>query len=179
VGLPNAGKSSLLARLSAATPRIADYPFTTLTPQLGLMAGPRHTSLVLADIPGLIAGAHRGAGLGHEFLRHIERTRVLAHVVDLVPADGSDPLENVRVIDEELARFSSGLARRPRILVGNKLDLTGAAAAAAALAEALACPVVRVSAATGDGLEALRQACFAACGEVDALTPLPCERRSP
>lgn len=178
VGLPNAGKSSILARLSAAAPRIADYPFTTLKPQLGLVPGPEHTALVLADIPGLIEGAHAGAGLGHEFLRHIERTRVLAHIVDLAPVDQSDPVENVHIIDRELAHFSEPLATRPRILVGNKIDLPDAAAAADRLSQAFGLPVVRVSAITGAGLDALRHACFQACQSL-TVDPRPEERTSP
>ncbi len=155
VGLPNAGKSTLLARLSAARPRIASYPFTTLEPQLGLVAADDYRSFVLADIPGLIAGAHAGAGLGHKFLRHIERTACLAHIVDLAPADGSDPVRNLAVVREELARFSEALSRRPQVVVGNKLDLPGAQEAADRLEQNVQAPLVCVSAATGQGMDAL------------------------
>ncbi|MFH0911524.1 MAG: GTPase ObgE [Planctomycetota bacterium] len=160
VGLPNAGKSTILARLSEAHPRIADYPFTTLDPQLGLVEARDGRTLVLADIPGLIEDAHRGAGLGHEFLRHVERTQCLAHVIDLAPADGSDPAENVRVVERELARFSADLAARPALLVGNKIDLPGAEKAARRLAKRLDRPVVRVSGLTGRGESALRKSLF-------------------
>jgi GTP-binding protein len=160
VGLPNAGKSTLLARLSAATPKIAAYPFTTLQPQLGIVTGARYQSFVLADLPGLIRGAHEGAGLGHEFLRHIERTRLLLHVVDLAPLDGSDPVANVRAIRAELQSFSATLAGKPEILVGNKIDLPEAEAAAERLAAELEEPVWRVSAATGGGLTELTRQVF-------------------
>src|SRR3954462_13836714 len=124
VGLPNAGKSTLLSRISRAHPEIADYPFTTKYPNLGTVyEGDR--SFVVADIPGLIEGAHEGHGLGHEFLRHVERTRVLVHLVDAVPIDGSDPVANYRAIRNELERYSPALAARPEVLVVTKLDLTG------------------------------------------------------
>ena len=122
VGLPNAGKSSLLARLTAARPKVADYPFTTLDPVLGTIeAGDRQ--LVLADIPGLIEGASEGAGLGHEFLAHVERCRLLVHVVELAPLDGSDPVENHATVEAELRDHGAGLAELPRILCLSKADL--------------------------------------------------------
>lgn len=123
VGLPNAGKSTLLAQVSAARPRIADYPFTTLQPQVGVVAVGALRSFTLVDLPGLIAGAAQGAGLGHRFLRHIQRTRLLLHVVDLDPVDGSDPAAAVTTVEQELAAFSPELAGRPRWLVCNKSDL--------------------------------------------------------
>ena len=127
VGLPNAGKSTLLARLTNARPKIAAYPFTTLDPQLGILDLPGYRRLVLADIPGLIEGAHEGVGLGDAFLRHIERTRVIVHLVDLCPPEGSPtPLEAYRILRRELEKYSPVLAEREEILVGNKLDLTGA-----------------------------------------------------
>jgi GTP-binding protein len=130
VGLPNAGKSSLLARLTRAHPKVADYPFTTLEPVLGtLQADDRQ--LVIADIPGLIEGASDGAGLGHEFLAHIERTRVLVHVLDIHPLDGSDPVENYATVERELALHDPRLAALPRILALSKVDLVDAATAAA------------------------------------------------
>ena len=115
VGLPNAGKSSLLARMTRAAPKVADYPFTTLEPVLGTLEGPDR-QLVVADIPGLIEGASGGAGLGHEFLAHVERTRLLVHVLDLAPVDGSDPVQNHATVEAELAEHGHGLAELPRIL---------------------------------------------------------------
>jgi GTP-binding protein len=123
VGKPNAGKSTLLAALTAANPKIANYPFTTLSPQLGVAELDGARRLVLADIPGLIEGASHGAGLGHDFLRHIERTRILLHLVELAPEDGSNPAENYRVIRGELAGYSRELADRREIIVFNKADL--------------------------------------------------------
>ena len=133
VGLPNAGKSSLLARLTRAHPKVAAYPFTTLEPVLGTLEGDDR-QLVIADIPGLIEGAHEGAGLGHDFLAHVERTRLLVHVLDLAPLDGSDPLANHGVIEHELAEHDARLAELPRILALSKADLVTEEAAAAAAA---------------------------------------------
>jgi GTP-binding protein len=159
VGLPNAGKSSLLARLTRARPKVAAYPFTTLEPVLGTLdAGDRQ--LVIADIPGLIGGASAGAGLGHDFLAHVERTRLLVHVLDLAPLDGSGPLENHRVIEGELAEHDRRLAELPRILALSKADLVREPDAAAAAREweaRLGVPVVVTSAATGQGLDELRR----------------------
>jgi GTP-binding protein len=123
VGLPNAGKSTLLAAVTSAHPKIADYPFTTLAPQLGIAALDASRRLVLADIPGLIEGAAEGAGLGHEFLRHIERTRVIVHLLDAVPPDGTTPAANYRKIRDELSRYSPELAEKQEVIVLNKLDL--------------------------------------------------------
>jgi GTP-binding protein len=160
VGLPNAGKSSLIARVTRAAPKIADYPFTTLEPVLGTLdTGERQ--LVIADIPGLIEGASEGAGLGHEFLAHIERTRLLVHVVDLAPVDGSDPQQNFETVEAELEGHGAGLAGLPRILALSKADLVTpehAAAARAEWAERLGDSVLDVvvtSAATGAGLNEL------------------------
>lgn len=125
VGKPNAGKSTLLAALTAATPKIANYPFTTLSPQLGVAEVDSARRLVLADIPGLIEGAADGAGLGHDFLRHIERTRVIVHLLDVMPEDESDPAENYRIIREELRQYSQTLADKPELVVVNKSDLIG------------------------------------------------------
>ena len=122
VGLPNAGKSTLLTRVSRATPKVADYPFTTLEPQLGIAELSGYRRLVIADIPGLIEGASAGAGLGHTFLRHIERTRVLVHMLDSEPADGSDPVENFHTINLELAEHSQVLADKPMLIAVNKTD---------------------------------------------------------
>ncbi len=125
VGLPNAGKSTLLSRISRAHPEIADYPFTTKFPNLGSVVAADHT-FVVADIPGLIEGAHAGHGLGHEFLRHVERTSLLAHLIEAVPIDGSDPVANYRTIRNELAQYSQALAARPELVVVTKMDVTGA-----------------------------------------------------
>src|SRR5437868_1082755 len=116
VGLPNAGKSTLLSRLSRAQPEIGDYPFTTKHPNLGLVSVGGERSFVLADLPGLIEGAHSGTGLGHEFLRHVERTRVLVHLVEPLPSDGSDPLMNYQTIRRELELHSDSLARKPELV---------------------------------------------------------------
>jgi GTP-binding protein len=158
VGLPNAGKSSLLARLTRAHPKVAAYPFTTLEPVLGTLQGDDR-QLVIADIPGLIEGAHEGAGLGHDFLAHVERTRLLVHVLDLAPLDGSDPLSNHRVIEHELAEHDARLAELPRILALSKADLVpedDAFAAAGEWEDRLGVPVLVTSSATGQGLDALR-----------------------
>jgi GTPase len=159
VGLPNAGKSSLLGRLTRAAPKVAGYPFTTLEPVLGTLEG-EDRQLVLADIPGLIEGASQGAGLGHEFLAHVERTRLLVHVLDLAPLDGSDPRANHEVVERELALHEPRLARLPRVLALSKADLVPAEAveeAVAAWRERLGAevPVLATSAATGQGRQGL------------------------
>lgn len=123
VGFPNAGKSTILSIVSAATPKIADYPFTTLEPNLGVVSMDEGSSFVLADIPGLIEGAHEGIGLGHEFLRHVERTKLLLHVVDVAAVDGRDPLGDFETINEELKLYNPKLAERPQIIAANKVDL--------------------------------------------------------
>jgi GTP-binding protein len=123
LGLPNAGKSTLIRSVSAAKPKVADYPFTTLVPNLGVVRVNNQSSFVIADIPGLIEGAADGAGLGTQFLKHLERCRIFLHIVDVMPADGSDPLENAKTIISELEKHSSKLAGKPRWLVFNKLDL--------------------------------------------------------
>ena len=161
IGFPNAGKSTLVSRVSAATPKIADYPFTTTTPQLGIVRVDVHSSFVIADLPGLIPGAAEGKGLGHQFLRHTERTRLLLHVLDLDPQTGRDPLDDLRVIDEELARYSESLAARPQIIVPNKIDLPEAAPRREAVERFCASrglPVMPISAATGRGLTELMNA---------------------
>jgi len=160
VGLPNAGKSSLLARLTRAHPKVADYPFTTLEPVLGTLEG-SDRQLVIADIPGLIEGASDGAGLGHDFLAHVERTRVLVHVLDLAPVDGSAPEANHAAIERELAAHDARLASLPRVLALSKADLVAPTAGeqvAAAWRERLGegVPVLLTSSATGQGLDALR-----------------------
>lgn len=127
VGLPNAGKSSLIRAVSAATPKVADYPFTTLQPHLGVVRLEAGRSFVMADVPGLIMGAAEGSGLGINFLKHLDRTRLLLHVVDVQPIDGSDPLKNMALIENELVKYSPELAEKPRWLVLNKIDLLSAA----------------------------------------------------
>ncbi|MDQ3934909.1 MAG: GTPase ObgE [Actinomycetota bacterium] len=160
VGLPNAGKSSLLARLTRAAPKVAGYPFTTLEPVLGTLDGGER-QLVIADIPGLIEGASEGAGLGHEFLAHVEKTRLLVHVLDIAPVDGSDPVESHRTVEAELAAHGAGLERLPRILCLSKADLVPeerAEEVADEWRERLGGEVVVTSAATGRGLDDLRRA---------------------
>ena len=160
VGYPSVGKSSIIATVSAARPEIAAYHFTTLIPVLGIVKIDEKTDFVLADIPGLIEGAHEGKGLGYEFLRHIERTRLIIHVLDVSGLEGRDPLEDYRKINAELAAYSERLASRPQIVAANKMDLPEArekfpALQAALLAEG--CEVFPISAATGEGLKALIQ----------------------
>src|SRR5262249_28275396 len=148
VGKPNAGKSTLLARLSRARPEIADYPFTTKYPNLGLVSITPDHSFVMADLPGLIAGAHAGVGLGHEFLRHIQRAGILVHLVEPLPVDGIDPLENYRVIRNELTRYSAELGQRPEIVVVTKAELPGAEEVRARLAAEVGRDVLAISAVT-------------------------------
>jgi GTP-binding protein len=161
VGKPNAGKSTLLSRLSRARPEIANYAFTTKAPILGIVAVSRDRSFVLADLPGLIEGAHAGVGLGHEFLRHVERAGILVHVVEPFPADGSEPLANYRAIRDELFRYDAPLADRPEIVIVSKSELPGADAIRADLAAAIGRDVIGVSAVTGAGLDALLRAVVA------------------
>jgi GTP-binding protein len=155
IGLPNAGKSTLLSRLSRATPEIADYPFTTKHPNLGMVSAGDEFRFVLADLPGLIEGAHSGVGLGHEFLRHVERTRVLIHLVEPLPVDGSDPLANYRTVRRELELHTAPLADKPEIVAVSKAELTGAEEIRQRLERELGRPVLAVSAVTGQGLAAL------------------------
>jgi GTPase len=168
IGLPNAGKSTLLSRISRAHPEIADYPFTTKYPNLGsVVAGDK--AFVVADIPGLIAGAHAGHGLGHEFLRHVERTSLLVHLVDAVPLDGSDPVENYRTIRNELYQYSPALAERPELVVVTKMDLSGASEARAQVAQALDRDILAISAVTGQGIPALIQRIVAMLDQAGGL----------
>ena len=155
VGAPNAGKSTLLSRLSAARPKIADYPFTTLSPNLGV-AKFKDKSFVVADIPGLIEGAHSGKGLGHEFLRHVERTRVLVHLIDPFGFGNRTPLENYRAIHKELELHSKKLAKKPTVIAVNKMDATGAEAELKKLRKSLkGKKVLGISAVSGAGLDEL------------------------
>ena len=172
LGMPNAGKSTLISAMSQAKPRIADYPFTTLHPNLGVVRVGRLQSFVMADIPGLIEGASEGAGLGFQFLRHLQRTGLLLHLVDIAPVDGSEPAEVVSAIAGELENFSADLAAKPRWLVINKIDLLEKDDRAAAKEQLLdqldwQGPVFEVSAATGEGTEALARAIVRGLEEAD------------
>ena len=156
VGLPNAGKSTLLSRLSAARPKVADYPFTTLQPHLGIVEAGPDRRFLLADLPGLIDGAHEGVGLGDAFLRHIERTRMLVHLVELEPHEHDSPAEAYRAIRRELAAYSAALAAKPELVALTKADLLpGDDTPRADLAEAIGRPVLAVSSVSGTGLKAL------------------------
>jgi GTP-binding protein len=158
IGLPNAGKSTLISVISAARPKIADYPFTTLVPNLGVVSYGESKSFVVADIPGLIEGAHRGEGLGHKFLKHVTRTRVLIHLLDASVLREEDPLAEWRAINRELELFDPDLAAKPQIVVANKIDLPDAREAAVWLKEKLASmsiPFCAVSAVTHEGLREL------------------------
>jgi GTPase len=158
IGKPNAGKSTLLSRLTRARPQIADYPFTTKHPNLGIVRVDADRQFVMADIPGLIEGAHTGAGLGHEFLRHIERAGILVHLVEPTPQDGTDPIENFRVIRDELLQYDARLGERPEIVVVSKAELPEAAELRDRLAAIAGCDVLLISAVTGEGLNRLVQA---------------------
>ena len=163
VGFPNAGKSTLIARISAARPKIADYPFTTLTPNLGVVGLSDDRSFVVADVPGLIEGAHRGHGLGHQFLRHLERTKVLVHLVDISGATGRDPVEDLDTVRKELELFQPELAAKPQLVAANKMDVAGPdlEAAVTALekrAKSLKLPFYRISGASGAGVPDLLEA---------------------
>ncbi len=161
VGYPNAGKSTLLARTSAATPKIAAYPFTTLRPNLGVVRINREQNFVLADIPGLIEGAHKGAGLGHQFLRHIERTKMLIHVIDLSAVDGRDPIENYEQLNLELEHYNELLTKLPQIIALNKIDMPDAAANLERVQEYFGKrKVFPISAVTGEGVNPLIQQAY-------------------
>ena len=170
VGFPNAGKSTLLRAVSAARPKIADYPFTTTEPYLGVVALPDGRSFVLADVPGLIEGAHQGAGLGHEFLRHISRTRVLIHLIDLSAPD-RDPLGDFAVVNSELWQYDPVLKQRPMLVALNKVDIPEARAKVQHVARAIAAggsPAFPISGATGEGVETLMKAAAQALDEARA-----------
>ncbi len=161
VGYPNAGKSTLLARTSAATPKIAAYPFTTLRPNLGVVRINREQNFVLADIPGLIAGAHQGAGLGHQFLRHIERTKMLIHVIDLSATDGRDPIKDYEQLNIELGRYNELLTKVPQIIALNKTDIPEATANLPRVQEYFGNrKIFPISAITGDGVNPLIQQAY-------------------
>jgi GTP-binding protein len=161
IGMPNAGKSTLLARISAAKPKIADYPFTTLAPNLGVASTPEGRSFIVADLPGLVEGAHAGRGRGHDFLRHIERTRLLVHLVDLA-AEGRDPAADFRTINRELKAYPADLMRLPQVVAANKTDLPLAAERVDAFARELTgegFEVFPISAVTGEGVDRLLYRC--------------------
>lgn len=179
VGLPNAGKSTLLSRLSRATPEIGAYPFTTKYPNLGLVTIGGERAFVLADLPGLIEGAHEGVGLGHEFLRHVERTRVLIHLVEPFPSDGSDPLNNYRTIRQELELYRPELVTKPEILAISKTELTGSNEVRERFEKELGVPVLGVSAVTGAGLADLVRIVVARLNEIKEATAPPTPRVVP
>ncbi len=164
IGKPNAGKSTLLAAVSRARPKVANYPFTTLEPNLGIAELSGHRRMVIADIPGLIEGAHTGQGLGTRFLKHIERTSLLVHLLELEPQDGSDPVANYRAIRHELASYSPALAAKPQLLVVTKMDLLGGEADAKValdlIEQAVGRRAMAISSVAGRGLDALLEACW-------------------
>ena len=179
VGLPNAGKSTLLARLSAAHPKIADYPFTTLNPSLGIVEAGPERRFVMADLPGLIEGAHKGVGLGDEFLRHVERTRVLVHLVEMEPHTHQAPAEAYRTIRAELAAYSRELAAKPEIVVLTKTDLLpGDDSPRRQFSKAIGKPVLAISSATGTGLARLVKAILDVLDELNARNAPPPEMPS-
>lgn len=159
IGLPNAGKSTLLSRLSEARPKIAPYPFTTLVPYLGVLHSVDGDHITVADIPGLVEGAHRGVGLGLRFLRHVERTRLLLYLLDLDPDSGRDPMEDLRILQREVSQYSNPLARKPGLIALNKIDLPGSRERAGEVRKALegeGYEVLAISALTGQGVMELR-----------------------
>ena len=183
VGFPNAGKSTLISRISAARPKIADYPFTTLEPNLGVVStgtgADDHRTFVVADIPGLIEGAHEGHGLGVQFLRHVERTRLLAHLVDVSEATLREPVQDFEVVTNELASFSEDLASKPTFVVATKIDAAQdpeRVASLERLAQERGLPFFKISSVTGEGLDALKQAMWEAVrpaeSPVEAANPL-------
>lgn len=177
IGFPNAGKSTLISMISAAKPKIADYPFTTTVPNLGVVKPDDAEPFVVADIPGLIEGAHEGAGLGTRFLRHIDRTRVLVHLIDASEIDADDPWSRYRAINAELERYSPELARKPQMVVLNKMELPGADVAAELMAEAAPdLKFLTISAATGQGVKQLVRKLT---GLLARLSPPPAEETEP
>jgi len=173
VGFPNAGKSTLISQVSAAKPKIANYPFTTVTPNLGVVRVDDGRSFVMADIPGLIKGAHAGAGLGHEFLRHVERTRLLIHVLDTAGSEGRDPVEDFKVTNRELILYNPVIGSRPQVIVANKMDLPEAAENLTRLKEAYGndYEIFPISAATGSGLDPLIYKVAALLEDLPGITP--------
>jgi GTP-binding protein len=163
VGFPNAGKSTLIARISAARPKIADYPFTTLTPNLGVVTMSGDRSFVVADVPGLIEGAHQGQGLGHQFLRHVERTKVLIHLVDVSGASGRDPIDDFETITNELRLFDEKVAAKPQLVAANKIDALDDPERLKALETHVigrGLPFFRISGVSGEGVDRLLEAAW-------------------
>ena len=156
--MPNAGKSTLISRCSAARPKIADYPFTTTEPVLGIVELSDFRRFVMADIPGLIEGAHNGAGLGFEFLKHIERTRIIAHILDIMPTAGTNPVGNYKAVRRELEQYSKALAKKTEIIIVNKTDLDPDGKTVKELKEKLKKRIYPISAVTGDGIKELSEA---------------------
>lgn len=174
VGLPNAGKSTLVSSISSARPKIADYPFTTLTPNLGVVKTNRREPFIVADIPGLIEGAHTGTGLGIRFLRHVERTRILLHLVDVAAIDPDQPLRDFETVNRELQQYSQALAQKPQIVVLNKMDVAWAEDAATLFKEAYGKgDLLQISAATGEGLDRLKAVM---CSHLDLLDEAQAEK---
>ncbi len=157
VGLPNAGKSTFISRISAAKPKVASYPFTTLKPNLGIVELSNYRRFVVADIPGLIEGSHKGQGLGHDFLRHIERTRYIAHLIDIANLDGSDPLDNYLAIREELEKYSKNLADKPEIIIVSKMDLDPDGERLEEFQRKINKKVFSISSVSGLGLDSLKE----------------------
>jgi GTPase len=173
IGFPNVGKSTLISRLSAARPRIADYPFTTLEPCLGVVAVDEEESFVMADIPGLITGAHEGKGLGDRFLKHVERTRLLLHLIDVAEFTGRDPIEDYSVILKELESFSPAVAKKPMLMVASRVDAAGDSNRLFLLREFCRKqkrPLYEISSITGEGLEELKRATWARLQEIPRPT---------
>jgi GTP-binding protein len=172
VGFPNAGKSTLISVISAARPKIADYPFTTLTPNLGVVALPGDRSFVVADVPGLIEGAHEGHGLGDQFLRHIERTKVLIHLVDVSGASGRDPVSDFDTIRRELELYNPGLLEKPHLVAANKMDAVDDPKRVTSLekrVKKLKLPFFRISGVAGDGIKELLEAAWPPIAEAREL----------
>lgn len=174
VGFPSVGKSTLISVVSAAKPKIADYHFTTLTPNLGVVDTSDHRSFVMADLPGLIEGAHEGTGLGHQFLRHIERTRVIVHVVDMASSEARDPYDDFIKINQELKAYDDKLMSRPQIIAANKMDMPGAEDNLAMFKEQIGedLPIYKISALTKEGL---RDMLFAIADTLDTIPKVPTE----
>ncbi|MBN1436308.1 MAG: GTPase ObgE, partial [Sedimentisphaerales bacterium] len=174
VGLPNAGKSTLLSRISAARPKVAPYPFTTLQPNLGIVELSDYRRFVVSDIPGLIEGSHLGHGLGHDFLKHIERTGLILHLVDISAIDGSDPIDNYNTIRRELAKYSPTLAAKTEIVVATKMDLDPDQQSLKQFQEQINRPVLPISSVTGKGLPQLNESLWTEIQKNrDALNPQP------